>query len=495
MNSIDFFTAKDNSLTCRFNGVMLHSAYSPQKEAERFVNSQSFPFFPKYIVILEPAIGYCAEYFRKKFPSAKICAVRFSDAFNKFNGKFDLVFNFNSPNFDSQLFYILGEEGLFSSLFFSWPASSNIFQKEEKLAWSQIKEQLELAQTVLFTHNSFSQRWFLNLLNIIENTKTTQNLKKTVLPIVICASGPSLQPSLEKLKMFKDSFFLIAVSSALNPLLKNKLIPDLVISTDGGFWAKKHLYSLQKNEIPLALAIEANCPKKILSQIPITLLTYSDGIESNFIKKLGIDFTNVQRNGTVSGTAAELALNLTENNVFMCGLDLEAGIALQHTEPNILENENSAKDNFFCTKETRISKSRYNSTSLKVYRDWFCNQTQDKWQRFFRLSDNFKYSSELGKIKDVNFEYFEKTLQNVQCAKGENTIFKNSKSLNNKKLKKILRIFIEENKDSKDWLKNNFPLDFLLYERCNNSEEKKFLFEKLDKKNEAFLKKIKKLVF
>lgn len=490
MNDATFFTAKDGSLTCRYNGIMLHSAYSPQKEAERFVDSQVIPFIPKYIIILEPAIGFCSEYFKKKIPSAKVCAIRFSNEFSKFNNKFDFVFNLFEPDFEARLFNTLGEEGLFSSLFFTWPASAKIFQAEEKVALSKIKKQLNLAQTVLFTHNSFARRWFLNFVNIVSRIEKTQTLKKTNFPIVLCASGPSLQSSVKKLKELENNLFIIAVSSALNVLLKNNLVPDLVISTDGGFWAKKHLYPLKKNKIPLALAIEANLPQILFSELSIIPLIYSDGMESAFIKKTDINYVIVQRNGTVSGTAAELALSLTENLVFMCGLDLEAGCGIQHSQPNILEDENSATDNFFCPKETRISKSRCNSSSLRIYREWFCNLNEKKWQRFFRLSDNYKYSSNLGRIKDANFDFLKENLLKMNYSKSPSAFFSVPRKIDNKKNKEILKSFVLKNENSKEWLKNNFPLDFLLYERCNNFTEKQLLLKKLNEKNKVLIKKI-----
>ena len=87
----------------------------------------------------------------------------------------------------------------------------------------------------------------------------------------------NMKQVLKNIKKYRENFFLIAVSSLLSVLLYNKIFPDLVISTDGGFWAKKHLelnggdLKKLKNTV-FALTDEANCPKDILQNPEIKKL-------------------------------------------------------------------------------------------------------------------------------------------------------------------------------------------------------------------------------
>ena len=83
------------------------------------------------------------------------------------------------------------------------------------------------------------------------------------MPVLVCASGPSLNCCIKIIKQFEDKLFIICLSSALSVLIKNNIIPDLVFSTDGGYWAGEHLKHLKKNkDIPLAVSCEAFVPKK-----------------------------------------------------------------------------------------------------------------------------------------------------------------------------------------------------------------------------------------
>ena len=63
---------------------------------------------------------------------------------------------------------------------------------------------------------------------------------------MIIASGPSLQVALSSIRKNQASYFLIVLSSAIKCCFENNIIPDLCISTDGGYWAKEHLKILEK---------------------------------------------------------------------------------------------------------------------------------------------------------------------------------------------------------------------------------------------------------
>ena len=89
---IEFSTARNGSKTCSVNGKYLHSLYNPEKEAERFVSNLQCDYNPQYIVITEPVLSYSAPYLKKRFPSSKLCAIRYCDAFSETDSKWDFVF-------------------------------------------------------------------------------------------------------------------------------------------------------------------------------------------------------------------------------------------------------------------------------------------------------------------------------------------------------------------------------------------------------------------
>ncbi len=85
------------------------------------------------------------------------------------------------------------------------------------------------------THHSklYYKNIFSNLDNYLESPGI--NLLEDALsgiPVIICSAGPSLDKNIQLLKSARQRFFLIAVATALKPLLHNGIQPDIVFSID-----------------------------------------------------------------------------------------------------------------------------------------------------------------------------------------------------------------------------------------------------------------------
>ncbi|MBO4728235.1 MAG: motility associated factor glycosyltransferase family protein [Spirochaetaceae bacterium] len=411
---ISFATAKNGSKTCIKDGFPLHSSYNPEKEAERFVAALDVPFEPSWIIITEPALSYPAQFLRQKFPNTKICAIRFCKDFIDYDKNWDKVFYFESSNLKDELFNFFGEEATGSLFFASWKPSENAFPDIYIEAWQNIKSYITLSRDVLGTRIYFNKRWNKNSLKFALYVKNVLDFKicKIDKPVVIVASGPSLERIIPYLKANRGSFFLLAVSSAVRPLIEQQLIPDAVISTDGGWYAQEHLKQLNFfKDIPLFISTESYLPAKMLQSNTIVPLSYKDSIEALLLEKAGIDAVKAERNGTVSGTAAELALQLSDE-VFFCGLDLCSSNGFQHTQPNELELDKVPFDNRLSPLETRTALSTFASDSLSIYRNWFSTRPESftsRVKRVYHSSAPLKFK--LGNIEDIDEKAFENTLK------------------------------------------------------------------------------------
>ena len=499
MNEIVFENAKNGSLTCSFEGKFLHSKYNPVKEAEIFAENIEFPKNPSFILITEPCISYIVQKIKKKFPEAKLAAIRYSHNFDSFNSGFDCVIYATNENqaknlsekISSELIAKIGEKNLLCSAFLQWLPAANAFPEINGKVWNGIKSAVEYSRASLFTNSYFSKRWFLNSIKNLVFTENFYKLNKTNLPVVVAASGRSLENCLPFLKDERSNFFLICVSSATAVLLENKIIPDFVISTDGGFWAKKHLEALKNfPEIPIALAIEAACPAFLLKKNPIIILEYCDGFSKKLLDNMNLQFAPAERNGTVSGTAVSLALKLTEKNIYVCGLDLHSAKGFQHTMPNALEIFNAKNDNKISGSELRAVKSEFNSGSLKIYENWFSDGNRNFFGRVFRLSKNFPFRNNLNTIKDVNLDFFRKTETKTE-KKAEKI-----KKINIEKkyfLEKI-RNFIEEKSKSEEWTEEFFSAETFALKNKNSDNDREQIREEICIKNKKFIKKIENLI-
>lgn len=489
--AVNFFLASNGEQSCSLGKINLHSSYNPGKEAERFALNAEVQFVPKVILVTGPALSLCAPYLRKRFPKASLACIRYCDEFSESNSKWDKVFK-AGPSLSEELFDFYGEEKLSQCMFLSWKPSEKAFPKEFEDTWNQIRECVLKCRNVLSTRNWFAKRWTKNALRFSAFTLHPSYFECGTRDIVICSSGPSLKSSIPLLKKYRNRIFLAAVSSALAPLCHEDLIPDLCISTDGGYWAKLHISRCLKNHhIPLALPGEGSCFGSVLNEIPTVPLCYGDGPSEDILKNCGYHGMKALRNGSVSGTAAWLCLSMTTGRVFYCGLDLAySPKSHPHTQPNELEKRDSLADSRFSTMETRISRCVLNTTSINLYNSWFSNA--DFRGRLYRLSDNFQFSNSLGSIRDVNFTEFERLTEDYGMKKDP-VLHTENLEFNMEQRRKQLESTVRENISSDEWIKNALPSESILLERSLD-EHREELKDKIQSGMEEFSKAILKAV-
>ena len=483
-----FQNAKNGELTVTIDGFFFHSSYSPTKEAQRFVDNLNFPFSPAMIFITEPGISYCADFLRKKFPCTKLIAIRYLKDFKQFDKKFDFVIDFfpflqNSNSFENFIFSQFSESDILSSFFCSWNTTEKCFPYFEKLFWQAIKNITQKAKTILITNQFFEKKWFLNTISFFNYLQNPVLLKKKISKdILIIASGPSLQVALSSIKKNQASYFLIVLSSAIKCCFENNIIPDLCISTDGGYWAKEHLKILETYpSVVLALSCESCCQKNILKKSLILPLLYEDGISNDLSQVSEIEFCNAKRNGTVSGTALQFAMNNSTGNIYLFGLDLHSKKGFQHTNPNELQINSQMHDFKLNSTEKKQVSAMLNSESLKVYENWFSNFDINN-RKIFRVIEKNDKNNSLGKIKDISIKEFENNTPHNQIKKDFNTFFViQKKKINLQNIKLLLKEIFFQDKIKKQF----YPLDFVQYFHSKNpqillkiEENHKKLFDK-----------------
>ena len=476
--------AKNGSDTCTVAGRFLHSAYNPEREAAQYVAKLTVDFVPRCILIIEPGLSYCAIALRDRFPQARLCCIRLTTDFSSYDVLWDTVFYASgAPQKDAEALYnSIGEESLCALFAAAWAPSEQVFASEVQTAWLSIKQAVLKGRDVLYTRAYFAKRWLKNTVRFAQQLTHPALLQRAQCPIVIAASGTSLATSLPKLAEYRRHFFLIAASSALLPLLHAGIQPDIVISTDGGYWAKEHLRALAAHkEIALALAVEGASPAQLLQAHTIIPLVYQDSIAVPLLTASNIPFMYAARNGTVSGTALQLAAAITTGDIFICGLDLAASVGFQHTQPNALEARACSFDMRLHTKETRAAIAQYTSGSLAVYRDWFIAHAAAFKTRVFRLSNGFQYECKLGELQDVDWQFFSKRLS------ASKQVFPTVSSEPNAMSRQALAKTLQQELSSGTWDSELLPLESVLLRRTKNQTEAESLRATMQQARDALI--------
>ena len=106
------------------------------------------------------------------------------------------------------------------------------------------------------------------------NTKRLSEVLPTHVPAILVSAGPSLNDSIEALKKAKNKAFILAVDTALKPLLNAGIVPDAYVTID----AKKPL-SLVEHEIAkkIPLITQATANSEILKEQEGKIIFYYDG--------------------------------------------------------------------------------------------------------------------------------------------------------------------------------------------------------------------------
>lgn len=359
----------------------LHSRYNPTREADRFVDSLQLPSTTTYIIVTEPGDSYIAGALRFRFPSANLIAIRLTDTlFSESDGLWNAVWRKNTGcSLEHFLLKQIPDESLNQTRYAEWPPAAENWPEAARMVRESLRSFLEIQKRVMLTRTCFGPRWLKNMAdNIVAPASFAEAVPGTA-PIFLAGAGPSLNHHAE---LALASPFTLTVSSALWLFQDKGIQPDLCIATDGGYWARRYFHKYPENCV-LALPLEAAVPFPVLESCTILPLHYGSALETALYGCAGILAIPARRNGTVSGTAVELALSLTSGNVYASGLDFQSSASYHHARPHHSEMDVRSRSgrlnpeaSFFFPKE---------DPSLEIYARWFEANAQTFNTRFTRV--------------------------------------------------------------------------------------------------------------
>lgn len=381
--------------------VKLHSAYNPQREAERFCGT--IRDNPKIIIITEPGESYLVMPLRKKFPKARLIAIRYTDHYFLSSDKmWDAVWR---PANGNLLFFLINnipDELLSVSVFLPWKPADTVWQESADFVWKTISSSIKLLQSLIATRSFFGKRWLKNIFYNFIFAENPVAFEFTNNDSVFAASGPSLEFFLTNCKAALQKRFILAASSAAAALLARSIRPTLCITTDGGFWASGHLKNLPKN-IVTAFPPEARVHGDILKNNPCLFLNYGSALENLFFTQLEIPAKKAKRNGSVSGTAADFLLDHTGGNIYAAGLDLKPSKGFAHVRPH--ESKTLKEESF--TRVNTVSGfaalSNLDGRSLAAYAAWFSQMPKHRAERIFRIGTAGEKIENIHNIDEKSF--------------------------------------------------------------------------------------------
>ena len=360
---------------------VLHSRYDPAAEAEKYIDSLDLKPF-KYFILLEPGLGYLADSLKNRFPQSMIISLHCSSFFKNRDFSWNPSF---SETLEDFLEHILSDADASEIKIIDWKPSINIYGKSCLDLALKTVECVKRISAGRKTVKVFGKRWIKNAIKNISMLKNIVIIKPSTMPVLVCAAGPSLNDSITNITNWKNSWTLpviLSVSSASTALLYNGIMPNSIVTTDGGAWANFHLFEYfrsYKNTLDekpvIASALIAALPSQA-KDYPVQIIRDGSLWQDLLLKAAGIlqySFVFPQR-GTVSVSALDMAFFLSKGEIYICGMDLSHQDLLTHVRPyafeKFLEQKQSRKKPLYSQIFEREDIIR-SSGSHDIYASWF----------------------------------------------------------------------------------------------------------------------------
>jgi len=324
--------------------IKLHSAYDPEKEAERSV--ADFDRGRSSIIVVSGlALGYHIKLIARKYPDIPLIALEHDreviDLASKtcpehlknitiVNSRSDIAAYFEKIN-------IAGFRGI--SHFIHRP-SYQIYKDFYDQMIQEIKQQISSRVSDILTRFEFEEKWIENIFNNIHHINSStpvNNLfnKFRGYPGIIVSAGPSLKKNIDLLDSIRDRALILSVDTAFKVLQKKKVEPHIVMTLDAQKHSIKHFLGNRESSAAL-LADVVSYPGIIRSYNGNTILSttskYFTGEDGktirettpvmDWIEKFIPGMGDVQSGGSVATSAFDLLLNLGCDPIILVGQDL-----------------------------------------------------------------------------------------------------------------------------------------------------------------------------
>ncbi|MDR0731044.1 MAG: DUF115 domain-containing protein [Treponema sp.] len=423
--------------------IALHSRYKPQAEAGRYLDALSIPPHIRCFILIEPGLGYMIPLLSERFPGARIIALHVSasrdrGALSVENGNvvyWDPSHRLPAVEFVGRELEELSKDGgalgpggeafgpgggAFgpggggfgpeSIKIIEWRPSRDFYGDSYVKLLAAAAAAIRRFDAERRTLRAFGRRWFRNFfrnLCLLRYFPLLRDIRETAGPILVTGSGPSLEESLPLIKMLRErqNCRIIAASSSVMALLYRQIVPDFVVSTDGGGWALLHLYELFRAGGGTAGSLAVSLIAKLPSQCGgLPILGIADGSlwQGLILRGLGFPHLVLPQRGTVTATALDLALALGRGKIIIAGMDLDTRGIRTHARPysfDRLWREGASRFRGEYSQSFFRQMAAREGGSYRIYAEWFASRLDSYGGRLYTLGSNNPLFAGLPRIR------------------------------------------------------------------------------------------------
>lgn len=249
--------------------------------------------------------------------------------------------------------------------------------------WKEFYQQIEKINGIIdINYNSQINQMegmYHNQMMTLPSTITSYSLADCLLklpmnvPAIVVAAGPSLAKNIGQLKEAKNRALILAVDTALKPLLKAGIVPDLYFTTDSRkpieLFDDERIADIPLCTKPRAQAEIINRQRNRIFYTMYRGMDYLDGLLEKY-QKCAVELFS---GGTVAQTAFSFAVDARMNPIILVGQDLAFSDEKTHIDGTFRDNMNVTKkdeEDSIWTEDV-YGKPVRTLENLLVYKEWY----------------------------------------------------------------------------------------------------------------------------
>lgn len=354
--------------------VYIHSRYNPLKEAKNWFDFWNNEIkFHSVIVIWGIGLGYHVQLFAEAYPEVEIIVVEVNnDYLNWFKGTefYQEIISFKNIKLTNYM--------NFAKLLIEEDAYITVFQPSLKLFPSNLNGVRELLEDYVMKYRTIVEQKDVLATNFSLNI----NLKDKALEsykfdfkdkrVILVSAGPSLIKQLHLLKKLKGhpKYIMVSVGTALIPLIKEGIVPDVVMISDPKDRIIEQFSGIDTKNLRLFYLSTAN---------HLAVSNFQGERYIVFQKGYSLSEKYVEENsgmtintgGSVSTSLLDTVVKLGATSVALVGQDLAHTDNQTHAIGTHLYQKVDHVDTYNKIENYHRNGTVYTTKNLSIYRKWF----------------------------------------------------------------------------------------------------------------------------
>ncbi|MEK5483884.1 MULTISPECIES: motility associated factor glycosyltransferase family protein [unclassified Viridibacillus] len=373
--------AKDGSYTLQLNGFYLYSKYRPKQEVEKFIMKEITTQFKQY-TLFGLGLGYHVEAVLNSNPTATIYVVLVDKK------EIELCKEYGAAHIlEDKRIHII---------------SDKVYLLDFTLKETQLVIPLQWLKAIGPEHPLFAsleeikirQMSFQNVSGIMNENFLANLLNSHLLmqefegfaqsgEAILVSAGPSLNQTAKSLTKIRSFCYVLAVGSALKPLLNEGIVPDAVIITDPTNLVQEQLEHVGYDGLLFYLATANHRVVKIYKGKKVILFQEGYPLSEAFAASNAIPL--LETGGSVATTGLSLLEFMGFKRVYLLGQDL--GFKNNKTHANLSPSSKTFETSVkFQTVPSNNGEYINTYSNFNVFRRWFERKATNTSMQIFNTA-------------------------------------------------------------------------------------------------------------